>query len=135
MAITFPQAILLTIVDYIVDKLDGGATAGYVTICESDNTVLATISFADPAFGAAANIDGTYGGATMDNDPHCKDTSADASGTAAKARFYDSDATLLWECTVGESGADITISDASITSGQTVEFTEAMVIRMAYAGS
>ncbi len=48
------------------------------------------------------------------------DTSADATGTAAWFRAYDSDDTAILDGSVGTSDADMIIDNTSINSGQTV---------------
>ena len=80
--------------DAIVDAIDGGAAAGTIKIytgtipTDADTalgaqTLLATLTFSDPAFGAASNGVATASAITSD-------TSADATGTAAWARIASS---------------------------------------------
>ena len=120
MAATLSTAARNAACDAIVDLIDGGASAGTLEIQNSGGTVLATITLSDPAFGSAAT-----GVATMAGVP-LSDTSADATGTAAKARYKDSNGTVIVdEITVGTSGTQIIIDNTSITTGQTVTVTAA----------
>lgn len=104
--------------DGVVDLVDAGAGAGKLQIKTSagtstfDNGKVATLTFSDPAFGAASSGVATANAITSD-------TNATA-GTAAKAYFYDSSNTPILQCTVGTSGADINLSSVSIGSGDTV---------------
>lgn len=117
MAITHSQAAKQAATDAVVDLVDGGSAAGYITICDGTD-VLATLTCNDPAFGAA-DANGT---ATLDVDPAISAT-ASGTGTADNFKVYDSDATLIFSGTVGTSGADMTVDNTSINSGQTVSLT------------
>lgn len=82
-------------------------------------TVLATITYNDPAFGNAT--DAAPGGqAAADTSPTLQDTSADASGTAAWFRIYDGSGTAITDGECGTSGADMNLDNTSINAGQTV---------------
>lgn len=98
----------------IVDLLDAGSGDGYVEIRTTGwATLLATLTFADPAFGAASSGVATAG--TID-----PDTSADDTGTAAEFRAYDSDATEVWRGSVGTSGEGINFNTVSFVAGANV---------------
>jgi hypothetical protein len=117
MAISHSQAAKQAATDAVVDLVDGGAGAGYITICASAS-VLVTLTCNDPAFGAA-DANGT---ATLDVDPAIS-AAASGTGTADNFKVYDSANTLIFSGTVGTSGTDMTVDNTSINSGQTVTLT------------
>ena len=94
--------------DAIVDLVDGGAGAGTIQIrtgaaptAPSDadtGTLLATLTFSDPAFGAASSGVATASAITSD-------TNVDDTGTAAHYRVKDSNGTVIWQGNVSTSGA------------------------------
>ena len=113
--------------DAVVDAIDGGAGAGTLKVYDgtiptnADTAVgaqvlLATLTFSDPAFGAASNGVATASAITSD-------TSADATGTATWARIATSTPTTVMDVTVGTSGEDINFNTAAIVSGATVAIT------------
>jgi hypothetical protein len=120
MAITHSTAIRNTLADAVVDAIDAGSTnaAGKLQIATSTafTTVLATLAFANPAFGAAASGTATANAITPDNN-------AAATGTAAAFRIVNRDDTEILRGTVGTSGSDINLSSTSITAGDTVTIT------------
>lgn len=113
--------------DAIVDLVDGGSGAGYVEIRSSSQpatantaatgSVLATITYSDPAFGSASS-----GTATADITPALT-VAASATGTAGWFRVYDSSATAVFDgsITVSGGGGDMTVNTVSLVS--TVNFT------------
>ena len=113
--------------DAIVDAIDGGPSAGTIKVytgtipTDADTaigaqTLLATLTFSDPAFGAASNGVATASSITSD-------TSADATGTAAWARIATSAGTTVMDVTVGTSGEDINFNTVSFVTGATVSIT------------
>lgn len=106
--------------DAVVDKIDEGAGAGTLTIrtgsapaatTDADSgTLLATLTFTDPAFGAASTGVATAAAITSDS-------SIDATGTAAHFRIKDSDGEVHIQGTVGTSGTDIVFNTASFVAG------------------
>lgn len=113
--------------DALVDSIDAGAGAGTIKIYDgtqpatadtaiTTQTLLATLTFSDPAFGAAAAGVATASAIT-------DDTSADATGTATWARIQDSDSNTKFDCDVGTSGATLNLNTTSITAGQNVSIT------------
>lgn len=108
--------------DAIVDLLDAGASAATLAIrtgspptnvSDADSgTLLATLTFSDPAFGAASS-----GVATADT--ITSDTNVDASGTAGHFRAKDSDSNTILQGTVGTSGADLNFNTVSFVAGGT----------------
>ncbi|MCG7945853.1 MAG: hypothetical protein N0C84_05845 [Candidatus Thiodiazotropha taylori] len=113
--------------DAVVDLIDGGASAGTIQIrsgtqpadanSAATGTLLATLTFSDPAFGAT-NTSGVATASAITDD-----TSADATGTAAWARVLDSNSNVIFDCDVGTSGATINLNTTSITAGGTVSIT------------
>lgn len=110
--------------DAVVDLIDAGAGAGTIkiydgTIPTNANTaigsqvLLATLTFSDPAFGAASNGVATASAITSDS-------SADATGTASWARIADSNGNTIMDVTVGTSGEDIDFNTVSFVSGATI---------------
>lgn len=112
MAVTHETAIRNGIADYVVDSIDAGAGAGTLVINTSGDVEVATLTFSDPAFGAAAAGVATANAITSD-------TSA-TGGTAAKAVFKDSNTVAKVNCAVGTSGSDINLSSVIIGAGDTV---------------
>lgn len=119
MAVTYSTAAKNARLDAVTALIDAGVSAGKLKIRNSSDTVLATLTLADPCASAASG-----GVLTFDFDPDISDTSADASGTAANAIITDSaDTTVISGLTVGTSGTDIILDSVSITAGQTVTIT------------
>lgn len=116
--------------DAIVDLIDGGASAGTITIRtgaapaspgDADSgTLLATLTFSDPAFGAAAAGVATASAITDDTD-------VDATGTAAHFRIYDSDANCIAQGSVGQGSGDIDFDDTSFVAGGTAQISSLTV--------
>lgn len=106
--------------DAIVDDLDAGAGAGTIAIRtgaqptnvgDADTgTLLGTLTFSDPAFGAASTGVATASAITSDS-------SADASGTAGHARLKDSDANIHSDATCGQGSGDFNFDNAVIVAG------------------
>lgn len=110
--------------DAVVDLIDAGAGAGTIKIYTATiptnantalgaQTLLATLTFSDPAFGAASNGVATASAITSDS-------SADATGTATWARIADSNGTTIMDVTVGTSGEDINFNTVSFVSGAVI---------------
>lgn len=113
--------------DAVVDLIDGGAAAGTIKIYDGTiptnadtaigaQVLLATLTFSDPAFGAASNGVATASAITSDS-------SADATGTATWARIADSNGTTIMDVTVGTTGEDINLNTVSIVAGAQVSIT------------
>jgi hypothetical protein len=106
--------------DAIVDDIDAGAGAGTIAIRtgaqptnvgDADSgTLLGTLTFSDPAFGASATGTATASAITSDS-------SADASGTAGHARIKDSDGNIHSDCTCGQGSGDINFDNNVIVAG------------------
>lgn len=124
MTITLTEAARNAACDAIVDLVDAGAGAGYCEIKSSASTTggtpganneVATVAFADPAFGAAAS-----GVASLASDMS-PDTDA-TGGTASHYTVFDSDNTACWQGSVTATGGggDLELSSVSIGAGDTV---------------
>jgi hypothetical protein len=78
------------------------------------NTLLAELTFASTAFGAAVN-----GVATAN--AIGSDSSANATGTATFARTFETDGTTaVFDCSVGTSGANVNLNTTSIVTAAAV---------------
>lgn len=100
--------------DALVDLVDGGSGQGKIKIYTGSFAAqLAELLFTDPAFGAASN--GVATADTISDEDSALDT-----GTAAVCRITNSDDTVIWEGTVGTSGADINLNTTSITTGDRI---------------
>lgn len=127
MATRLPAASQQAAADAVVDRLDAGAGAGLLRIysgsqpADADDaasgTLLAELTFSDPAFGAA-NSSGVATASAI-----TADSSANATGTAGWFRCVDSAANTVFDGAVSTSGAELNLDSTSITSGQTVSVT------------
>jgi hypothetical protein len=83
----------------------------------SGNTLLANLSFGATAFAPAVNGVATANAITQDS-------SADATGTATFFRALESDGTtVVFQGSVGTSGAELNLSSVSIVAGGQVPVT------------
>lgn len=106
--------------DGIVDDIDAGAGAGTIAIRtgaqptnvgDADSgTLLGTLTFSDPAFGAAASGTATASAITSDS-------SADNSGTAGHFRIKDSDANIHSDGTCGQGSGDLSFDNNVVVAG------------------
>jgi hypothetical protein len=86
-------------------------TAPDANFALSGNTLLADLTFGATAFGPAANGVATANAITADS-------SADATGTATFFRVLESDlTTVVFQGTVGASGAELNLSSVSVIAG------------------
>lgn len=118
MAVNYRTSLKTTRMTAVRDDIDSGTGAGQLRIFTSGYaTLLVSFNCNDPC--------GTVSGDTLTFSGLPKTATAVAGGTAAVARFVNSDGTTIVDgLTVGTSGTDIIISpSASISSGQTVEWT------------
>lgn len=91
------------------------ATGGTATTQLAELTLNAT--FAPAASGGVLTLNSITG-----------DTSADATGTASWARILKSDGTtIVLDCSVGTSGADINLNTTSLVTGAAVNVTSATI--------
>lgn len=113
--------------DGIVDQVDTGssdATGDIQIYTAAFATLLAELTFSNPAFGAAAT--GVATASAIANDSSANDT-----GTAAVCRIRDRDNNTVWEGTVSTSGADLNLNTVSITSGDIVAISSMTVTQPA----
>lgn len=117
MAVTHPTAVRNGIADFVVDQLDEGTPPGKLEFQTSGGTSVATLTFSNPAFGAASSGTATANAITSD-------TNADG-GTIAKAEMRNAALTAKVLCSVTATGGggDITLSSVVISAGQTVSMT------------
>ncbi len=101
---------------------------GYIRIytgsqpATADDAIGAVTLLAELRFGATAFGSATAGVATAN--AITADSSANASGTAAWARFLKSDGiTAIWDETVGTSGSGINMNSVAISAGAEVSVT------------
>lgn len=113
-AVTHPTTVRNSLADTVVDLIDAGAGAGTLVIATSASPAVevATLTFSDPAFGAASSGTATANAIT-------DDTNA-TGGTAAQFIAEDSNNVDVFYGSVGTSGADINLSSVSIGAGDTV---------------
>lgn len=107
----------------VVDLADNGYVRIYSGSAPANpqtaasGTLLAELRFNATAFGAAATGAATANAFTADS-------SANADGTAGYARLLQSDgSTVIADCSVGTSGADINLNSLSISTGVEVQIT------------
>lgn len=127
MALTIADAVRTVRNNALVDSLDAGSGAGTIKIYSGSRpatpddaitgTLLATITCADPAFGASSS------GAAALSDP--ASVTAVATNTATHFRAADSDGNAKFDgtVTVTGGGGDLTLATTSITSGLSVDIT------------
>lgn len=120
--------------DAVVDRLDLGSGAALLRIysgtvpTDADTALgaqvlLAELVMSDPAFGAAADI---APGARATASAIADDSSANATGTAAFFRVYQSDGTtceMQGSVTATGGGGQLEINTVSIVSGALVQVT------------
>lgn len=113
MAITHATAVRSVLANAIDDQVNGGSSFGKLKILTSGDSVLATVTLQDPAFGSASS-----GVITLQGTP--LSTTATGDGAAAKFTCTDSDNNIIFTGSVGLSASDLTIDNTSILTGQTV---------------
>jgi hypothetical protein len=117
MAVTHPAAIRSLIADLVVDQLDLASPPGKIVMQTAGGAAVATLTFANPAFGNAAS-----GVATAN--AIVSDTNA-VGGTIAKAELRQGGATPVILCSVTATGGggDIQLNSVVISAGQQVSLT------------
>lgn len=125
MALTLANATASAKADAATARLDGGSIRLYAgtrpataDTALTDQTLLATLTFGTPAFGAAANGVAIANAITQDG-------SADATGTAAFARLLTSGGAPVMDAAVSAAGGggDIELNSTSIQAGAVVSVT------------
>lgn len=121
MALAYSTTLRNARLDAIDDAANGGAGAALLRIYDGTRpatggtatTLLAELTFSDPAFGAAGS--GIITAASI-----TQDSSANATGTATWFRVVDSSATFVMDGNVGTSGSDLNMTTTSIVATQPV---------------
>ena len=119
MALEHSLAVRSSAANAVVDSIDGGSGAGTFILLTAADAEVATLTFSDPAFGAASNGIATAASITSD-------TSATGNASAiTKFEIRDSDATLIFEGTVTGTGGggDIEMTNTTVANGETVNCT------------
>lgn len=114
MATTHPTAVRTGIADFVVDQLDEGTPPGKISMQTGASVVVATLTFPNPAFGAAAAGVATAGTIVSDTNA--------VGGTIAKAELRNAALTpkILCSVTATGGGGDIQLSSVVVSAGQTV---------------
>lgn len=128
MALAFATTLRTSRADLIDDAVNGGAGAGLLRIYDGSRpatggaatTLLAELTFSDPAFAAAS-------AGVLTADAITADSSANATGTATWFRLVDSTATFVMDGNVGTSGSDLNLNSTSISTGQNVSVTSFVI--------
>lgn len=121
MAIAYPSTLRNTRMDAINTAVNAGAGAGLLRIYDGTRpatggaatTLLAELTFSDPAFAAAS-------GGVLTASAITQDSSANATGTASWFRVVDSVATVVMDGNCGTSGSDLNLTTLSIVATQPV---------------
>ena len=125
MAVTYTNAVKIDRMNAVTTAAGTTAVLEIGTSALSGSTgVLATIALGNPIAATAAGS----GVLTLSGFPR-SDTSADATGTAAKAQIRTSTGAgtdIITGLTVGLSGTDVILDSLSITAGQTVTVNSAV---------
>lgn len=128
MSIRIATALRTAACDAMVDMVDAGSGPGYAQIRTGtkpatpatavSGTLLATVTFSDPAFGAASSGVATASAVTGD-------ASVDASGNAGYFRVFDSNNNALWDgdITATGGGGDMTLASIALVAGGTYDIT------------
>jgi hypothetical protein len=116
-AVTHPVAIRTGIADYVVDQLDLQSPPAKLVMQTSGGTTVATLTFSNPAFGAASSGVATASAITSDTNA--------VGGTISKAELRQGGATPVVLCSVTATGGggDITMNSVIISAAQTVAIT------------
>lgn len=132
MTMKFATSLRNSRANQIAAAIDADAAPGVLTLFTgprpatgaaiTTQTLLATLTFAQPCAPAAANGVLTF-------DDIAADPSADATGTPTWGRIRDGDNVFVLDLSVGGpgSGADIELTTADIVSGETVEINSAII--------
>jgi hypothetical protein len=113
MAVTHPTTVRNAIADLVVDRVDAGAGAGYMELQTAGGVEVATLTFSDPAFGAASSGQATANAVSPD--------ASATGGTVMKAVVKDSTGAEVFLFVVGTGGSgDLNVSNTVIGVGDQV---------------
>ncbi len=116
MSITHGTSVRTGVADYVVDLIDAGSGAGKLKFYTANYAdLMATLTFADPAFAAASG-----GSATMVSGAITGTISLAGTNTMAKFYTTDSDDNVVLAGDVGTAGADINLTSVSFNQNDTV---------------
>jgi precorrin isomerase len=117
LAVTHPTAIRTALADYVVDQLDLNTPPGKLVMQTGAAATVSTLTFANPAFGAAS-------AGTATANAIVADTNA-VGGTIAKAELRQGGGTVIVLCSVTTTGGggDIQLNSVVISAGQQVSLT------------
>ena len=117
MAVTHPTATRTGIADYVVDQLDLNTPPAKLIMQTAASATVATLTFANPAFGAAASGVATANAIVAD--------SSAVGGTISKAELRQGGSTAIVLCSVTATGGggDIQLNSVVISAGQQVSMT------------
>ena len=117
MAVTHPTAVRTALADFVVDQLDVNTPPGKLIMQTAAAATVATLTFANPAFGAAASGTATANAIVADTNA--------VGGTIAKAELRQGGATPIVLCSVTATGGggDIQLNSVVISAGQQVSLT------------
>ena len=115
--------------DSVLALLNGGASGGLLRVYSgtrpgnadvgvTDQVLLATLTFSDPAFTSAD------GGIATAN-TIAEDAAADATGTATWGRMIDSAGAVVMDVSVGTFGTTVILNTANIVAGAVVRIVSA----------
>lgn len=117
MAVSHPSSVRNAAVDLVCGLIDAGSAAGKLVFLTSGDVEVATLTFSDPAFGAAVAGVATAATITSDNSA--------TGGTIAKANITDSDDNVVFACSVTATGGggDIELNSVVVSATQEVSVT------------
>ena len=115
---THSDAIRNQLADLVVDSVDlgSGNPNGQLILLTALDAVVATLDLSNPAFNAA----GTTTVGRCEANAITSDTNA-VGGLATKYSFVDRDGVIIFQGTVGTSGAEILFDDNDFQPGDTVQ--------------
>lgn len=117
MAVTHPTAIRNGIASYVCGQIDLNSPPGKLVMQTAAAAAVATLTFANPAFGAPASGTATANAIVADTNA--------VGGTIAKAEIRQGGATPIILCSVTTTGGggDIQLNSVVISAGQQVSLT------------
>ena len=117
MAVTHPTAVRDGVCNYVVDQLDLASPPGKIVMQTAGSVAVATLTFANPAFGNSASGVATANAIVADTNA--------VGGTIAKAELRQGGATPIVLCSVTATGGggDIQLNSVVISAGQQVSLT------------
>jgi len=113
MAITLSTSARDVSVEAISDLVDVGGAGTLEIYTDSFGTLIAELTFSDPAFGGASSGVVTANSITQD-------TSANSTGTMGAFQFLNGEGSPLLSGSVSASGGDINFNTTSVIEGDTI---------------